>query len=127
MAKKTTITHKDVQRKREERFEMQLQVTMTRAGGGGLSRVLNATLLNLSEGGCRIKIIDVQTGFAVGESIFIYIAENPKVTKKSTHKEQKDIKIEAKVRWALPNGSEIGCQFEKLSTKALKTVKNLLK
>ena len=76
------------------------------------SRFVQAKLVNISKGGCKLKMQDMQTGFAVGEPILISF------NLKDFEMEGGEIlKLEAHVRWAYPDGSELGCQFKEMELK----------
>jgi hypothetical protein len=85
------------------------------------SRFVKAKLENISKGGCKLKMLDIQTGFAVGESIIINFNLHDFKIKKA-----ESFNIEAQVRWAYPDGSQVGCQFMKIEPKVAKLFEQLL-
>jgi len=69
-------------------------------------RKIKAKIIDVSEGGCRLSLIDIQTGFAVGEEIIVSF--------KLKNKEKQEIysfSVLCDVRWAKISGQEIGCLF----------------
>jgi c-di-GMP-binding flagellar brake protein YcgR len=77
------------------------------------SRFVQAKLVNISRGGCKLKMQDMQTGFAVGEPIVISF----NLSDFNIQGGSETLKLEAQVRWAYPDGSEMGCQFKEMEPK----------
>lgn len=102
------------EQRKSERVRTDFNVKMSRFTSPS-SRFVKAKLVNISVGGCKLKMDDIQTGFAVGEPIII-----------SFHlvdfeiQGGENLKLEAEVRWAYPDGSELGCKFKEMDEKAEK-------
>jgi c-di-GMP-binding flagellar brake protein YcgR len=95
-----------------DRVKTQYKVKMSRKASPS-SRFVEARLINISKGGCKLKMEDIQTGFAVGEPITISF----NLADFNVHHGSQSLKLEAEVRWAYPDGSELGCQFKEMDEK----------
>lgn len=104
--------HKD--KRQADRVRTDYDVKMSRFTSP-TSRFVKAQLVNISSGGCKLKMHDMQTGFAVGEPILIiFNLHDFDISGSET------LKLEANVRWAYPDGSELGCQFKEMDPKTTK-------
>ena len=102
-----------IEGRRSDRVKIEYDVKMQRLMSQA-NRVMKASILNLSVTGCKLKTLNMQTGFAVGESIIIsFKLADFSIKVKGSY----FLKVKAQVRWALPDGSEVGCKFEIMDDK----------
>jgi hypothetical protein len=103
-----------------DRIKTNFNVKMSRASSQG-NRFIEAKLINISSGGCKLKMENIQTGFAVGEPITItFHLADFEISSPG------NLKVDAEVRWAYPDGSEVGCQFKEMDAKSLVLFNNIL-
>lgn len=104
-----------------DRIKTDYSVKMSRSGSMS-NRVFEAKIINISQGGCKLKMENIQTGFAVGELIHVSF-------KMSEFNQPGNavLKLDGEVRWAYPDGSEIGCQFKPMDPKQQELFQYILK
>ena len=84
--------------------------------------ILEANMENISQAGCKIKINNLPTSFAVDEHFTIQF----NLADFNLHKSGK-LEIEAIVRWTSLDGSEVGCKFTEMNDESEEIFTSILK